>query len=122
MIEFPTIEELERKYPRWVRVGKLGRVRLKGPAMAELRHFVFVRDGGRCVLCGQGVIEESGLWASMHLMHKTSKGAGGSDTPENTECGCLKCHMGSHNCGGKPLRSAAQFASIVTLEASSHGG
>lgn len=70
---------------------------------ALIRHGVFVRDGGRCVDCGTRVVEESGLWWSMHLMHIRSLGAGGDWSMKNLACGCIKCHLGRrHNAGGKP--------------------
>jgi 5-methylcytosine-specific restriction endonuclease McrA len=81
-----------------VKVGKLGRIRLQGADLEKLRRSCFARDGYRCVLCGRGV-----GWVSGQMMHKRSRGAGGSDTLDNVETGCLECHMKAHNCGGKPL-------------------
>jgi 5-methylcytosine-specific restriction endonuclease McrA len=69
---------------------------------AAIRHGVFVRDGGRCVDCGTRVVEESGLWWSMHLMHIRSRGAGGTWDMPNLVTGCLFCHQKRHNAGGKP--------------------
>jgi 5-methylcytosine-specific restriction endonuclease McrA len=79
-------------------VGKTGRIRLKGPALEALRRRVFTRDKWCCCICG----EPCG-WVSGHLAHIQSRGAGGSDTEENTRLLCAECHMKSHNCGGKPL-------------------
>lgn len=79
-------------------IGNLGIVRLKGQALADLRRQRFVLDGWRCIDCGTGV-----SWASGHLAHVKSRGAGGSDTIENTRTKCAECHMKEHNCGGKPL-------------------
>ena len=78
--------------------GKLGRIRLKGEALAALRRECFTRDGWCCVLCGAPV-----SWASGHMMHRKSRGAGGSDVIDNVDTGCGNCHQKSHNCGGQPL-------------------
>ena len=81
--------------------GKLGRIRLKGKPLADLRRQCFTRDGWACVECGVGV-----SWVSGHMAHIKSRGAGGSDVLENvrTLCGGPDgCHMKEHNCGGKPL-------------------
>ena len=63
---------------------------------AAIRHAVFVRDGGRCVDCGTRVVEQSGLWWSMHLMHIRSRGAGGADELNNVKTHCHGCHMKAH--------------------------
>ena len=78
--------------------GRLGRIRLKGLALADLRRRVFTRDGWHCVCCG-----EACSWATGHLAHIQSRGAGGSDTEENTRLLCAACHGNEHNAGGKPL-------------------
>jgi 5-methylcytosine-specific restriction endonuclease McrA len=81
--------------------GKLGITRLYGEAMTALRRFVFNRDKWICQKCGAPC-----SWASGHLAHIVSRGAGGSDTPENMRLLCSDCHTGNrseHNCGGKPL-------------------
>jgi len=91
------------KSPIEVTVGKLGRIRLKGDALAALRRRVFLRDKWACQNCGAIC-----GWASGHLAHYKSRGAGGSDTEENTRLLCADCHQKSHNCGGKPLPSKHQ--------------
>ena len=78
-------------------VGKTGRLRLKGEALAALRRECFTRDGWKCVLCGRSV-----SWASGHMMHRQSRGAGGSDVIGNVDTGCMECHMREH-AGGKPV-------------------
>ena len=83
--------------------GKLGILRLKGSAKTALRRRVFERDGWRCKQCDRPC-----SWASGHLAHIVSVGAGGSDTEENTRLLCSDCHTGErseHNCGGRPLPS-----------------
>ena len=86
-------------------VGKTGRLRLKGEALARLRRRVFTRDRWTCQVCG----EVCG-WTSGHLAHKVSRGAGGSDTEENTRLLCPTCHMKEHNCGGRPLQKGRDEA------------
>jgi 5-methylcytosine-specific restriction endonuclease McrA len=74
-------------------VGKTGRIRLKGKALEELRIAVFQRDAFRCSECDRSV-----TWESGHLAHIISRGAGGSDTMENTRVLCSTCHLvGEHN-------------------------
>ena len=88
-----------RKRRQDVTVGKLGIIHLKGKAMEELRRRVFVRDGWACRGCGA-----SCSWASGHLAHIKSRGAGGSDTEENTRLLCGNCHRAEH---GNPLHRKA---------------
>ena len=78
--------------------GKLGRIRLKGPALATLRRQCFERDFWHCTVCHTPV-----SWASGHMAHIVSRGAGGSDIVSNVTTKCAECHMKEHNCGGKPL-------------------
>ena len=78
-------------------VGKTGRLRLKGQELADLRRRVFTRDGWMCCECGRVC-----SWTSGHLAHIQSRGAGGSDTEENTRLLCRFCHFLEH-AGGKPV-------------------
>ena len=78
--------------------GKLGRIRLEGLALADLRRQCFTRDGWKCVDCSKPV-----SWATGHMAHVQSRGAGGSDVLENVLTKCAGCHAKEHNCGGKPL-------------------
>jgi 5-methylcytosine-specific restriction endonuclease McrA len=58
-----------------------------------LRIAVFQRDVFRCGKCDRRV-----TWESGHLAHIISRGAGGSDTMENTRVLCPDCHLvGEHN-------------------------
>ena len=91
-----------------VTVGKLGRVRLRGKALEALRRECFTRDGWRCtrvdesvhiVPCGCG---RTVSWASGHMAHIVSRGAGGSDVIDNVHTMTQECHGKSHNAGGKP--------------------
>lgn len=77
------------------------RIKLKGKSMEALRNQVYDRDGGKCVRCGRDLIRERGHWWSMQLAHKVGKGAGGDDTPENTESACIQCHIGIEHSWGK---------------------
>ena len=74
-----------------ITTGNLGIVRLTGEDLKALRLDVFTRDGFRCARCGQAV-----TWDSGELMHIVSRGSGGSDTMDNTECGCSRCHREEH--------------------------
>jgi 5-methylcytosine-specific restriction endonuclease McrA len=78
--------------------GKLGRIRLKGKPLEALRRRVFERDEWKCRECGRPC-----SWASGHLAHIISRGAGGSDVEGNVRLLCNACHFREHNCGGKPL-------------------
>ena len=73
--------------------GKLGIIRLKGPALAALRRARFTMDRWKCVDCGRPV-----SWASGHLAHIVGRGAGGSDTMENTRTKCDDCHLVGEHC------------------------
>jgi hypothetical protein len=84
-----------------VTVGKLGRVRLTCNALEALRRECFERDHYTCTCgCGQRV-----TWETGDMAHIVSRGAGGSDVIDNVTTMTHDCHMKSHNCGGKPLRS-----------------
>jgi len=101
------------KYRPQVRVGKLGIVRLSGPAKTCLRHECFDRDRYRCVDCGRTVawdqtaaeaLAELGMYFPIgEMSHRTSVGAGGSDVLSNVVTRCRDCHQKSHNAGGKPV-------------------
>jgi 5-methylcytosine-specific restriction endonuclease McrA len=80
-----------------IKIGKLGIERRTGRHLDELRRDVFLRDNERCVICKTRVIWQAGFFDSMHLAHIRSRGAGGSDTPENVRTLCMRCHMLEHN-------------------------
>jgi 5-methylcytosine-specific restriction endonuclease McrA len=74
-------------------------VRLKGKALAELRHQCYHRDEGWCQVCHMPVF----FWArfdgdplAYDMAHIKSRGAGGSDTLENVRTLCHKDHMNEH--------------------------
>ena len=73
-------------------VGKTGRVRLRGDALAALRRQCFVRDGWACTVCLCPI-----SWASGHMAHIKSRGAGGSDVLTNLVTKCGDCHRAEHN-------------------------
>ena len=89
-------------------VGKTGRLRLKGEALAALRRECYQRDGQACVDCGAHVYWVPGYTGSMHMAHIQSRGAGGSDVLSNVLTKCADCHMKEHNCGGRPLPRKTQ--------------
>ena len=74
-----------------VTTGKLGIIRLDRDAMIRLRTIVFGRDKYRCVRCGTQV-----TWMTGELAHIEGRGRGGSDTEQNTETCCGKCHRAEH--------------------------
>ena len=76
-------------------------VRLKGDPLKKLRQACFERDGGMCVKCGIPVRDDLPDWhpRKYDMMHKRSRGAGGSDVLDNVETGCHACHMRSHTEG-----------------------
>ena len=67
----------------------------------EIREQVWRDASGRCDKCGKSVMLLAGYWASMHLHHVQTRGAGGSWERSNLRCLCLGCHMDIHS-GGKP--------------------
>lgn len=84
---------------------KPNRIRLKGAAKTALRRRVFERDGWRCKQCDRPC-----SWASGHLAHIVSVGAGGSDTEENTELLCADCHLvGCHNPKSVPRKCMVPY-------------
>lgn len=72
-------------------------VRLNPKARVRLRRETWTKQKGRCADCGK-VVELSGtsLFSLAHLHHIKSRGAGGSDTPENVQILCPKCHVNYH--------------------------
>jgi len=79
-----------------IRVGKVsGTVRLSGAAMERLREQVYRRDQGRCTWDGCGVLLPlyGSVFTRAHLAHIQSRGAGGSDTAENTRIRCFHHHI-----------------------------
>jgi len=84
-------------------VGKTGRIRLKGAAMEALRRARFALDGWKCVVCGCEIRWDG--WNAGHLAHVKSRGAGGSDTIENTVTKCRICHHAEHNPKAVPSKA-----------------
>jgi hypothetical protein len=85
-----------RKNRQDVRIGKVsGTVRLSGDAMERLRERVYRRDGGRCTWkgCGELLPLHGSVFNRAHLAHIKSRGAGGSDTAENTKILCPYHHL-----------------------------
>jgi hypothetical protein len=79
-----------------------GKVRLKGKALEQLREQRYALDRGRCQWKGCGLVlplhGEVFNWA--HLAHRKSRGAGGSDTIENTRILCFQHHIESEHTKG----------------------
>ena len=59
--------------------------------MSSFRDALLQRDG-RCLLCGCWLDE-----STINPHHITTRGAGGSDQPENGIALCLPCHVSVHN-------------------------
>lgn len=93
--------------------GKLGIVRLFGASMTDLRRRVFNRDKFLCQwceddgqICGK-IVAWEGPNAG-HLAHIVGRGAGGSDTEENTRTLCAYHHLVSeHNPKSVPAKKCA---------------
>jgi len=80
--------------------GKLGIVRLYGKALTELRLAVWDRDRGICQKCGDRLYYQArypGDPLAYDMAHIKSRGAGGSDTLENTRALCHREHMLEHS-------------------------
>ena len=79
--------------------GNLGRIRLKGKGMSELRRKRFEMDGYRCTVCGCKVFDDAPDCSPYRaeLDHVKSRGAFGPDTIENTVTKCRQCHWKEHN-------------------------
>lgn len=77
-------------------------VRLTGEALEKLRLEVWRRDQGICQNCGTRAIFRprfTGDPMAYDLAHIRSRGACGSDTPENTRVLHHGCHMAEHSKG-----------------------
>jgi len=86
-----------------VRIGKVtGCVRLSGHAMEALREHVYYRDGGRCQWtgCGKLLPLYGSVFTRGHAAHILSRGAGGSDVPENLRLLCPPHHLISEHTKG----------------------
>lgn len=107
----------KRRRQRSGQPGKLGIVRLYGPALGALRDEVFDRDDDRCRKCGRWVRREAGYWDSGHMSHKQSKGASGSDAISNVEVLCLDCHLVQvHNPKSVPSKHTGLIQSEGPIE------
>lgn len=85
-----------------LREGKVTQtIRRSGPEMSDLRDRVFLRSQGICERNLRGC-QGYTPYKLGNLSHIRSRGAGGSDTEENTLWSCFPCHVKSHNCDGKP--------------------
>ena len=87
-----------------IRVGKVtGCVRLSGQAMENLREIQYRKAGGRCQWegCGKFLPLYGSVFTRAHLAHLQSRGAGGSDTQENTRILCPPHHLISEHTKGE---------------------
>jgi len=93
----------KRKYRKGEEtIGKTGRIRLRGKKLEELRYARFLRDNETCLDCGKKVYYTArfdGDPDAYDMAHIVSRGAGGSDTIENTKTLCHACHMREHTEG-----------------------
>lgn len=82
-------------------IKKDGRTILSGKDYTSLRNRVYLRDRGRCQVCGiRTCIEQTGRDDDMHLAHLIPRRMGGGsrdDTMENTVTKCAACHRKEHN-------------------------
>lgn len=62
-----------------------------------IRHRIYERDGGRCVVCGVPLREEPGSWGSAHLHHKRGGRHRKDWTDANLEIRCIYDHNDAHN-------------------------
>jgi 5-methylcytosine-specific restriction endonuclease McrA len=94
---------IRRSKPRAdVTVGNLGRIRLKGKPLEQLRLDRWTFDRGLCLKCGHPTYFEpryDGDPEAYDMAHIKSRGAGGSDVLSNVETWCHRCHMRFHNTG-----------------------
>lgn len=72
-------------------MGKLGCIRVKGPALLELRVRVFERSKRQCEECRCPI-----TWNNFEMAHIQSRGRLGSDTIENVRALCRQCHRAEH--------------------------
>ena len=91
-----------------ITTGKLGITRLDGDDLTRLRIARFTLDKFHCTDCGRRVVLLAPEWSPIraHLAHVISRGAGGSDTIENTRTKCGECHSGYEH-HPKAVRSKA---------------
>ena len=90
---------VQSKWPSCVKVGNIGRVRLTGEALCELRGYVYLRDNGRCRETDRFVSDDLPDWHAdkYHMAHIKSRGAGGSDLPSNCLCLSGAAHRAQHS-------------------------
>lgn len=94
------LAEAQRLWPKLVKVGKTGRVRLKGEALSFLRGHTYQNDLERCRHCGEYIFYTArfdGDPLAYDMAHIKSRGAGGSDLPSNVKALCHRDHMASHS-------------------------
>lgn len=94
-----SLDQMLAKYPKHVRIGKLGIVRLTGEALTLLRMKCWSRDNETCKACGERVhfsARFAGDPLAYDMAHLKSRGAGGSDLPSNVRTLCHSCHMREH--------------------------
>lgn len=63
-------------------------VRLSGATRVNMKHKIYVRDGGLCRLCGR-VVD----LCDSELDHKVALQFGGSNEPDNLWTLCVECHQ-----------------------------
>lgn len=101
---FTRLSPVSKKKRPEIRVGKVtGKIRLSGLALERLRERVYRRDGGRCQWkgCGEILPLYGSVFTRAHLAHIQGRGAGGSDTAENTRILCYTHHIEIEHTKGK---------------------
>lgn len=85
-----------KRATRETRRGHLGRVRMSGRDVKELRLQVFERSEGRCEIFWDEVRCLNAFGWSNFALHHDPRGAHKSDTLETTKAACLDCHKKLH--------------------------
>ena len=71
---------------------------------------VCVRDGYRCIYCGQFLLADFDSWASLHTDHLVPKSADGDESEENLVTSCPTCNSlkGAFRPGMKLTRASRE--------------
>lgn len=102
------------KYGWWPGEGKRPK---KVSVSAKVRRQVFVRDGGRCVICGRGANEEyeDGAIVVLTAGHIRANKLGGSNAIDNLQTECRRCNETARADTGNVLDPAAVLERVKNL-------